>query len=247
MDWLRIAAFALLILYHIAMAFSPWDWVIKTNYAFGWLIPPMALLTPWRLPTEKEWEKAARGTKGIRFPWGDAFDPARANSADQGPFDTTPVSRHPGGASPFGVMDAAGQVFEWTATLAGSGDAAAIGCGCNFRFKSNRSRSVTAPSASTSPSAAVASELLRDASTPILRFRSVAATVHSTGTIVPDRGSKAMRSTVSLKTVWRAKVFTGIAHRAKTLPTACSRLFPGSLPSPASQARSCVRPGSTLA
>jgi hypothetical protein len=50
MDWLRIAAFALLILYHIAMAFSPWDWVIKTNYAFGWLIPPMALLTPWRLP-----------------------------------------------------------------------------------------------------------------------------------------------------------------------------------------------------
>ncbi len=78
-------------------------------------------LTRWRLPTEKEWEKAARGTRGIRFPWGDAFDPARANSADQGPFDTTPVSRHPGGASPFGVMDAAGQVFEWTATLAGSG------------------------------------------------------------------------------------------------------------------------------
>lgn len=50
MDWLRIAAFGLLILYHIAMAFSPWDWVIKTNYAFQWLIPPMALLTPWRLP-----------------------------------------------------------------------------------------------------------------------------------------------------------------------------------------------------
>ncbi|MEP9359401.1 acyltransferase family protein [Sphingomonas sp. KR3-1] len=50
MDWLRIAAFALLILYHIAMAFSPWDWVIKTGYAFAWLIPPMALLTPWRLP-----------------------------------------------------------------------------------------------------------------------------------------------------------------------------------------------------
>ncbi len=50
MDWLRIAAFALLILYHIAMAFSPWDWVIKTRHAFAWLIPPMALLTPWRLP-----------------------------------------------------------------------------------------------------------------------------------------------------------------------------------------------------
>ncbi|MDG2534653.1 acyltransferase family protein [Sphingomonas sp. HITSZ_GF] len=50
MDWLRIAAFGLLILYHIAMAFSPWDWVIKTGHAFQWLIPPMALLTPWRLP-----------------------------------------------------------------------------------------------------------------------------------------------------------------------------------------------------
>lgn len=50
MDWLRIAAFGLLILYHIAMAFSPWDWVIKTNHGFTWLIPPMALLTPWRLP-----------------------------------------------------------------------------------------------------------------------------------------------------------------------------------------------------
>lgn len=50
MDWLRVAAFALLILYHIAMVFAPWPWVIKTAHSYPALIPPMALLTPWRLP-----------------------------------------------------------------------------------------------------------------------------------------------------------------------------------------------------
>ena len=49
LDWLRIAAFGLLILYHIGMVFAPWGWVIKTNHHYPALIAPMALLTPWRL------------------------------------------------------------------------------------------------------------------------------------------------------------------------------------------------------
>jgi toxoflavin biosynthesis protein ToxD len=75
----------------------------------------------WRLPREVEWERAARGTDGRAFPWGMRFDPNKLNSHDRGPFDTVPVASYPAAASPFGLLDAAGQVFEWTASASASG------------------------------------------------------------------------------------------------------------------------------
>ena len=70
----------------------------------------------WKLPTAKQWEKAARGIEGSMFPWGNNYDALLLNSHDKGPFDTTAVGSFPAGASPFGMLDAAGQVFEWTRT-----------------------------------------------------------------------------------------------------------------------------------
>lgn len=71
----------------------------------------------WRLPTEREWVVAARGSDGRIFPWGNEFDADKLNSHDKGPFDTVDVGSL-SAPSPYGTLDSAGQVFEWVAAAA---------------------------------------------------------------------------------------------------------------------------------
>ena len=73
--------------------------------------------TRCRLPSEAEWECAARGPSGFEYPFGDGFDSAKCNTVEAGIGTTTAVDAYPQGASGYGVHDLAGNVEEWTTTV----------------------------------------------------------------------------------------------------------------------------------
>jgi formylglycine-generating enzyme required for sulfatase activity len=92
------------------------NWYEAMAFA-NWLAAQLDI--PIQLPTEVEWEKAARGDDGRIYPWGDEWDPERVNTQETDIGQTSTVGIFPAGASPYACLDMSGNVWEWTLSLWG--------------------------------------------------------------------------------------------------------------------------------
>jgi formylglycine-generating enzyme required for sulfatase activity len=98
------------ITWHDALSFCEWlteEWRKQGKIAADEIV---------RLPSEAEWEKAARGTDGRIYPWGKDWDKDKCNTSESGLGKTSAVGMYPIGVSPYGCLDISGNVWEWTSS-----------------------------------------------------------------------------------------------------------------------------------
>ena len=104
---------AMYVSWYAALAYC--EWLTQTWRGEGKLAADEVV----RLPAEAEWEKAARGSDGRLWPWGNEWDETRCNNSELGLGRACAVGLFPNGASPYGCLDMAGNVWEWTSSLWG--------------------------------------------------------------------------------------------------------------------------------
>jgi formylglycine-generating enzyme required for sulfatase activity len=103
-------------LLEVRTTWQVFSWLDAIAYC-GWLSEVTG--KAYGLPSEAEWEKRARGTDGRIYPWGNRWDATRCNSQKGRQGNTTPVAAYPEGASPYGLLDMVGNVWEWIRSVWG--------------------------------------------------------------------------------------------------------------------------------